>query len=413
MASIWKVSDVPGPDPQPLGVLPWPAGLLLLPDVPEAVPVAETILAGGLPEQWPESLRFYEIALTGDPAVAAALLDGDDVCSRYNRAVLVGGEGVWEALAAETEGDLAALVATGRYSVGQVDDPPVAGGLTGEVAAMVRSARASAAMERRDAAGAVAELRAAIEAAAQAPSPILAASLRLTLAQFLSDAGDPATAAREADLALQMLPLTADRELRAHLQVTRALARQQLAGEERGALLAVVGDLTEATKVFREESHPELFALCNEHLALAYLVMPMTDQGDRLRLGVAVNALRAALRVYTPQTHPMQWVTTQVNLANALQYLPSVHQEQNLDEAVQLYEEVLEHRDPQTDPIGYARILSNQGNALGHLGVFADAQQRLNRARDLFEQCGDADAVATVDGILSGLAEAAAARSAP
>ncbi len=106
--------------------------------------------------------------------------------------------------------------------------------------------------------------------------------------------------------------------------------------------------------------------------------MPMSDQGDRLRLGVAVNALRAALRIYTPQTHPAQWASTQINLANALQYLPSVHQEQNLDEAVHLYEEVLQHRDPVADPLGYASILSNQGNALGHLGVFADARERLS-----------------------------------
>jgi tetratricopeptide (TPR) repeat protein len=272
---------------------------------------------------------------------------------------------------------------------------------------MVLSARASAALERRDALGAVAELREAVRAA-DAPSPILAASLRLTLAQVLADAGDPSGAALEADAALQRLPMSADRELRAHLQVTRALARQQLAGEDRGALLAVVGDLTEATKVFREETHPELFAVCNQHLAVAYLVMPMSDQGDRLRLGVAVNALRAALRIYTPQTHPAHWASTQTNLANALQYLPSVHQEQNLDEAVQLYEEVLQYRDPQVDPLGYARILSNQGNALGHLGVFTDAKERLERARAMFDAAGDPDSAATVGGILTSLEQAAA-----
>jgi hypothetical protein len=95
-----------------------------------------------------------------------------------------------------------------------------------------------------------------------------------------------------------------------------------------------------------------------------------------------------------------------VNLANALQYLPSVHQEANLDEAVQLYEEVLQHRDERTDPIGYARILSNQGNALGHLGVFGEARQRLTRARDLFASNGDDDSAMTVEGILAGLQEA-------
>ena len=113
--------------------------------------------------------------------------------------------------------------------------------------------------------------------------------------------------------------------------------------------------------------------------------------------------------MYTPQTHPAQWASAQVNLANALQYLPSSHQEQNLDEAVQLYEEVLQFRDPASDPVGYARILSNQGNALGHLGVFDDARARLEQARVLFAEAGDNDSAATVGEILAGLDDAATA----
>jgi tetratricopeptide (TPR) repeat protein len=383
--------------------------MLLLPDVAGAREVAGEIVRGGVPEVWPPALRFYAAALEGPARTAAALVPGDDLVARYNRAVLVGGEGVWETLAADTHGPLRALVQTARFSIGQIDRPPSAEGLTGEVAAMVHSARASAAMERGDGAAAVEALRKAVDAAVTAPSPVLAASLRLTLAQVLAGAGDAAASAAEAEAALQALPLTADRELRAHLQVARGLARQQFAGGQRGALQAVVQDLTEATKVFREETHPELFALCNEQLALAYLVMPMSDGGDRLRLGIAVNALRAALRVYTPARHPVQWAGAQVNLANALQYLPSAHRQDNLDEAVQLYEEVLQQRDPGDDPVGYARILSNQGNALGHLGVFPEARDRLTRARDLFEQAGDDDAVGTVGAILAGLEEAAVA----
>ena len=149
---------------------------------------------------------------------------------------------------------------------------------------------------------------------------------------------------------------------------------------------------------------------CTGSVALAYLVMPMSTQGDRLRVGVAVTSLRAALRVYQPDTHPVLWASTQMNLANALQYLPSVHQEENLDEAVHLYEELLQHRSAETDPLGVARILANQGNALGHLGVFSDAHERLDRARALFVQYGDIDGAETVDGILASLAEAEAAR---
>jgi tetratricopeptide (TPR) repeat protein len=141
--------------------------------------------------------------------------------------------------------------------------------------------------------------------------------------------------------------------------------------------------------------------------------MPMSSDGDRIRVGVAVNSLRAALRVFTPETHPVAWASTQLNLANALQYLPSVHQESNLDEAVQLYEEVLQVRDPQKDPLGYARILANQGNALGHLGVFRDARERLDTARAIFVEYDDGEAVAGVDEVLASLeaAESVSGRS--
>ena len=393
---------LPGPRPQPLGALPWPAGMLLLPAGAEAL--AASLVTGAEVDEWPPGTEFMRRALDEDIDQAVADLTDDDVISRYNRAVLVGGDGVWEALAAETSGELRALVDTARFSVGLLDDPPAREGTTGEVAAVVASARASAAIERGDYATAVAELAEGAGQAETAGSPVLAASLRLSRAELLRERlDDPAAAAREADLAVQRLPLSAPRELRAELQVTRALARQQLAGTDRGALLAVVADLTEASKIFREDTYPEMFATINQHLALAYLVMPMSDQGDRIRVGVAVNSLRAALRVWSPDTHPVQWSSTQLNLANALQYLPSVHQEANLDEAVQLYEEVLHYRDPERDPLGYARILANQGNALGHLGVFSDARERLTRARTLFEAHGDSEAVDGVDEVLASL----------
>ncbi len=396
--------NLPGFRPQPLGALPWPAGMLLLPDTSGASAVCAELVVGSVPAHWPAETEFVRLALDDDVDAAADSIVGDDLASRYNRAVLVGGDDEWAALAAESDGELRALVDTARFSVGLLDEPPSLDGTSGEVAAVVGSARASSAMERGDFVGAVAELGNAAEAADAAGSPLLAASLRLTRAELIRERlDDPAEAAREADAAIQRLPLTAPSELRAELQVTRALARQQLAGTDRGALLAVVADLTEATKIFREDTYPEMFATINQHLALAYLVMPMSSEGDRIRVGVAVNSLRAALRVFTPETHPVAWASTQLNLANALQYLPSVHQESNLDEAVQLYEEVLQYRDAERDPLGYARILANQGNALGHLGVFADARVRLDQARSLFDASGDVESVASVDEVLASL----------
>ena len=397
--------SIPAVSPQPLGALPWPAGLLLLPAGSDTV--AAALVCGDDVDAWTPETEFMRLALDDQPNAAATHVTGDDLVAQYNRAVLLGGDGVWEALAATADGDLLTLVDTARFSIGQLDSPPDAKAERKEVQAMALSARASAALERGDVPSAVDDLEAAAANAQAAGSPVFAATLRLTQVELLREqVGDAARAAAIADRAVQDLPLAAPRELRAELQVARALSRQQVAGTDKGALLAVVADLTEAVKIFREETHPEMFGLINQHLALAYLVMPMNDEADRIRLGVAVNSLRAALRVFTPQTNPAQWATTQLNLANALQYLPSVHQEANLDEAVQLYEELLQYRDPEHDPLGFARILANQGNALGHLGVFADARARLERAQSLFEQCGDTDSALSVAEVLTSLAAA-------
>lgn len=387
--------------PQPLGVLPWPAGLLVIPDGEGSSQVVSQLLQGAVPDTWPPGLEFVGQALHGDAAVAAQSLTSDDLISRYNKAVLVGGEGVWEALAGEADGDLAALVSLGMFTVGLADTPPSADGLTGEIAAMVHSARASAALEVGNVPEAIDELSSAIQAAETVPSPILAAAMRLTKAELLRERMGDATAANaELDAGLKLLPHGCEPELKAEMHVARGMARHELGQQTPGYLLPAVNDYTEAAKTFREETHPEMFALVNQQLALAYLIMPMSSEGDRLRLGVAVNSLRAALRVYTKESHPAAWVTTQLNLANALQYLPSVHQEDNLDEAVHLYEEILQYRTKDVDPLGYARILTNQANALGHLGVFSDANEKLAMAREIFSAHGNSDGVSAVDEIL-------------
>ncbi len=402
--------------PQPLGVWPWPAGLLVLPDGPGTAEVAALMLHGVRPSEWPEHLTFMQHALD-ENVVAAAALCSQDPIGRYNRAVLVGGEGAWTDTSAFT-GELSALADVAMFSVGVSDEVPALEGVTGEVAAIVCSARASAALERGDVATALEELGIGAEQAQAAGSMILAASLRATRAEMLREsAGDPKAAADEVDAALRLIPrlveddvrFYAPAELWGELHVTRALARQEMSTTNPGLLLTVSQDLTEALKVFTEDAHPDQFAACNSHLALAYLVMPMSGEGDRLRVGVAVSSLRSALRIYSPDTHPTLWASTQMNLANALQYLPSVHREDNLDEAVHLYEQLLHYRTEQSDPLGVARILANQGNALGHLGVFSDARERLERARTLFSQCDDDDGVATVDEILASLEEAATA----
>ena len=155
--------------------------------------------------------------------------------------------------------------------------------------------------------------------------------------------------------------------------------------------------------VWREEA-PLLWASAHANLATAYLTMPMTEASSQLRLGVAAQSLRSALKVYTPEEHPEQWASVQVNLANSLVYTPSSHQTDNLVEAVNLYEAVLAARDRDTDPLGRARVLANQGNVLAHLGDFDQAKAKLYDARFLFEELGDHDSVLAVRGVLDEVA---------
>lgn len=80
--------------PQPLGVLPWPAGLLLLPDTKDAANIASDLIMGRIPADWPAELEYMRHALDDNIDMAIECIPGTDHLSRYNRAVLVGGEGV-------------------------------------------------------------------------------------------------------------------------------------------------------------------------------------------------------------------------------------------------------------------------------------------------------------------------------
>jgi hypothetical protein len=149
---------------------------------------------------------------------------------------------------------------------------------------------------------------------------------------------------------------------------------------------------------------PLLWAAAHAGLAAAYLTMPMIEASGQLRLGVAAQSLRSALTVYTRDEHPAEWASVQLNLANSLVYTPSRHHAENLVEAAEIYEAVLQARDRGTDPLGRARVLANQGNVLAHLGMFNDAKAKLYEARFLFEELGDNDSVRTVRGVLDEIA---------
>ena len=393
--------------PQPLGAFPLPLGYLLIPASPETEEARLALLAGQVPE-WPAALRSHELALAGDRDGALAALTGDDPVSRYNRFVMdPDGDHSKAEDPAELRsalGEFGVLVDVVQYAIGRSDTAPELGEATGELAAIVLSTRASTALQDGDPAGAIAALDRAAEEAAASSEP-----LRGVLLGASASVAEGPDAVSRFERALKSLE-GADglRIARAELHLTLAGLLHEQAEDRPDLLARAVPHYHSALQLVMREEAPLLWASAHANLATAYLTMPMTEASSQLRLGVAAQSLRSALKVYTPEDYPEQWASVQLNLANSLVYTPSSHQADNLIEAVELYEAVLQARDRHTDPLGRARVLANQGNVLVHLGDFEQAKAKLYDARFLFEELGDHDSVRTVRGVLDEIARSTA-----
>lgn len=388
--------------PQPLGAFPLPLGYLLVPASADTEDARLALLAGRLPE-WPVALRAHELALAGDRDGALAQLTGDDPVTRYNRFVMdpdgvdSGGEDPTELRSAL--GEFGVLVDVVLFALGRSDTPPRLDSATGELAAVVLSTQASKALDEGDAAGAVELLDRAAEFAADVSAPLR--GVLLGAAGSIAAHAEAGEGVRRFEQALRALDAAEDlRVARAEVHLTLAGVLHEQAVDRPDLLNRAVPHYHSTLQLVLREEAPLLWASAHADLATAYLTMPMTEASSQLRLGVAAQSLRSALKVYTREDYPEQWASVQLNLANSLVYTPSSHQADNLIEAVELYEAVLAARDRDTDPLGRARVLANQGNVLAHIGDFDQAKAKLYEARYLFEELDDHDSVRTVRGVL-------------
>ncbi len=390
------------PTVQPLGIFPPPAHQLLLPPVPNAEEAGASLLRGRPPEVWPAPWRFFALALDGKTEQAlAALAQDPSPVSRYNRFALDPSPEAYETLAPTLAGELRELLDAVAYTQGILDEPPRPQATQAERRAFVLMAQAAHRLESQRFPEAVALLTEAVEAA-RPTSPLLAGQLLAALADArLAWQGPDAQALLHYREALSLIPEDALPQVRAEMALNLGILYQEMAQGRRGPLLEAARCYQTALLTLTREEQPELYALAHNNLALAYLAMPMTTASDRLRMAIAVQSLREALKVYDRSTHPEAWASAQLNLANALQHLPSAHPRENLAQAVELYEELLAVRDPERDPLGYARLLANQGNALAHLGIFVHAVSKLTQALALFHQHGELDAAAAVQETLA------------
>ncbi|HEY5149032.1 MAG TPA: hypothetical protein VIJ23_04300 [Mycobacterium sp.] len=384
--------------PQPLGAFPLPLGYMLIPASPETEEARLALLAGQVP-QWPEALAAHGLALGGDRDGALAALTGEDPVSRYNRFVMDSDSEDADQLRSAL-GEFGVLVDVVLFALGRTDTPPQLGSATGELAALVLSTQA---FNEGAEALATSLLDQAVDAAENVSKPLCGVLLGAA-ASIAAHGGNP-DAYRRFETALKALD-GADglRVARAELHLNLAGLLHEQAGARPELLNAAIPHYHSALQLVLREEAPLLWASAHANLATAYLTMPMTEASGQLRLGVAAQSLRSALKVYTRDEHPEQWASVQLNLANSLVYTPSNHQADNLVEAVELYEAVLEARDRDTDPLGRARVLANQGNVLAHLGVFDQAKAKLYEARFIFEEFGDHDAMRTVRGVLDEIA---------
>ena len=383
--------------PQPIGLFPQPASFLALPMAGLTPADRAFLMVGRLPEPLPATLIFLLRALEGDVNAALAALGENDDLSRYNRFALTRDPALYATLAAEFSGDLRALLdlTANAFAIPGAGRPDPAT-LDGELRAAALGALARRQRAADDPTAALATLAEAAEAARE-ESPVLAAQLLASRANLLLQ-GDgfsfAVSGAYTAALAvLEPHPLAA--EFRASLAQTFAQLTQQHAEGRRNRLADAVQLYGDALRVFRRETHPEAFAEAQVGLALCYLQLPMREASDQLRTGIAVQALREALEVYTPETHPEEWASAQLNLANALLYAPTTHPRENIAQAIGLYEEVLAVRTREGDPLGHARALTNQGNALAHAGLFDHAHRNLDTALALFREHGDQEGMGT------------------
>jgi len=288
--------------------------------------------------------------------------------------------------------------------MGEADTPPNLGNESHELRALVLATHASQAVDQGRTKEAIKLLLEATEVARDT-SPPLAGQLLATAATMRRSIDGPVRDVVDALKDAEKLLAASEHFVgRAEVHLELGSAYQELAGDRRELLIEAIGHYHAALSLITVESAPEIFASAQVNVAAAYLTMPMTEATDQLRLGVAVGCLRAALSVYQPETHPERRASTQLNLANALVYAPSTHQGDNLVEAVELYEAVLQTRDRHRDPLGLARVLANQGNALAHLGVFDQAKAKLYEARFIFEEFEDVDSVRAVRGVLDEIA---------
>jgi hypothetical protein len=189
-----RVTGTPLSRPQPVGILPVPAGLLVLPGEMSDDLVRECVgEETGLPDSW----SFYCHARASEWALALeALRKLDGPVAEYNRFVLDPSQKRLDNLRTTLRGELRILLDVAAFNFGLMDDVADAAALDGELRALALMTEAAAAMERAAHADALGLLDRAV-GEARAASPLFAAQLLGQMASLYKMQPEPGPLARK------------------------------------------------------------------------------------------------------------------------------------------------------------------------------------------------------------------------
>ena len=209
----------------------------------------------------------------------------------------------------------------------------------------------------------------------------------------------------------------------AEVEMNLGIALQTLAAMGRARAADAIGAYLRALRTFTRESHPTEFVILHNNLATAYLSMPMTEPSGKMREALAVQSFEEALKVVTLVDQPVEYAMLQNNLGNALQYASSSHSVENNLRALVAYDEALKVRNVKDTPLEYANTISNKANALcnlpddpsqpgrGNRRNLGQARQYLEEAKGIFEHFGDMAKMRVTMEVLSELRQELGARS--
>lgn len=386
---------------QPIGVFPGTASFFLLPPIQNEDTVMPSLLQGFLPNPCPKEWQFFLAAIEGEPVERVVGLLPETKEGYFNRFILYPEKKHYEKAKSMLEGDLLLLLESVAWRFQMKETPPkYKDSTTGEIRAFVLATHAYDAFQKNEWTKGIQLLYEAAQTV-EAISPVFAARLlsevaatKLTLSIIDDELIDLYKSA------LSLIERSSFEDMRAELIFQLGTAYQELAEENPHYYLEAIKCYHKAIKTYRKDNYPETYAMIHMNLALSYLAMPPNAHNYHLKNALAIQSLREALRYLNQENHPDLWCSATINLANALQYVKSSHIEDNLWEAVALYEDVLKVRKKENDPHGYARLIANQGTALSHLGAFSSAVPKLNEAKQIFEEVGDTESGQVVDEML-------------